>query len=71
MPAQSGRNDSSEPDSAAQPTQLIDDTHPATNSILDTQQAYDESTGGAAEIAEPNAGNSVVGYADTATDNDA
>lgn len=42
----------------------LDETHQATDSAtdLDSQQLYDEGLSGAAEAAEPNAGNAVVGY---------
>lgn len=51
----------------------LDDTHPATDTNVQTEEQYDEGVAGAAEAQEPNAGNAVAGYtppagADSPTD---
>ena len=40
----------------------LDDTHPATDTEVETEEWYDEGTSGAAEASEPNAGSAVLGY---------
>jgi hypothetical protein len=40
----------------------LDDTHQATDTNVDSHQAYDEGLAGAAEAQEPNAGNAVVDF---------
>jgi hypothetical protein len=46
----------------------LDDTHPATDSGLDPQEIYDEGIAGAAEVKEPNSGNSVTSYSEPIDD---
>lgn len=62
-PAPPSRDDALAADNDDQPTDGdVNDTHPATDTNIDLQELYDEGVDGAAEIAEPNAGNDVVGY---------
>ena len=40
----------------------LDDTHPATDTNIQPQQAYDEGVAGASQASEPNSGNAVTDY---------
>ncbi|MBC7581622.1 hypothetical protein H7097_02005 [Aeromicrobium sp.] len=62
QPADPTRDPDQPADSDGQPTTSHNTTHPATDSGLDVQQAYDEGLDNAAELTEPNAGNTVTGY---------
>ena len=40
----------------------LSDSHPSTDTGIDSEENYDEGLSGAAEASEPNAGNTVTGY---------
>ena len=66
-PAAPGRDDtrSAGSDPALADDQQLDDTHPVTDSGIDSQELYDEGVSGAAEAQEPNSGedgDAVVDY---------
>jgi len=48
----------------------LDDTHPVTDTNIQPSEQYDEGVSGAAEAAEPNAGNSVVSFTPPNNSND-
>jgi len=50
----------------AQAGSQLDDTHPATDTNIQPEEAYDKGVPGAAEASEPTAGNDVVDAADQA-----
>lgn len=71
QPAAASRDDAAEPDSDRQLEENhVPDTHPQTDSNIQPEELYDEGVAGAAEISEPNAGNTVVGYKPPAEDDD-
>jgi hypothetical protein len=62
QPADPPRDDTIPVDDVAQASNILDTTHPATDSGIDPQELYDEGVSGAAEASEPNSGNTVTGY---------
>jgi hypothetical protein len=62
-PADPPRDDTQPPDATGQQAaSTIDPTHPVTDTNVQPEETYDEGVSGAAEAAEPNAGNAVTDY---------
>lgn len=57
-----------DPLASAQSDSTLDDTHPATDTNIDATELHDEGVSGAAEAAEPNAGNATTGFTPPAQD---
>jgi len=47
---------------------MLDSAHPATDTNMQPEEQYDEGVSGAAEAAEPNAGNAAANYTPPSTD---
>lgn len=55
-------DDSNDSSSQVTQTPTLDDTHPVTDTNVEGEEIYDQGLPGAAEAAEPNAGNAVTDY---------
>lgn len=61
-PAAPVQSDADDPLARKSQQPVLDDTHQATDSNVQPEEAYEEGVGGAAEASEPNKGDSVVNY---------
>jgi hypothetical protein len=75
QPAAPSRDDTMPADEAGQTGQSdaakTDDTHPDTDTDIDSQELYDAGVDSAAGMEEPNAGNAVVDYTPPVSDEEA
>jgi len=67
-PADAARDPDADPDDERQIEEKIDDTHPSTDDSVQPEEVYEGGLASAAGASEPNAGNSVVGYAPSVSD---